>query len=367
MADENNRKVFGVNKILAQDITQEAIPWQNIYTEAVKIKLLSYIDTGLRFFEGVYASNWTYTPVFTVDGLDLYSQKIAFTTKSVYVWDRYHDIMDSAYFQDVEPDTYTHIGFGGGTNFIHPEYVDKIYHHVEADIYFIDPDTGQMSNIQHISFSVPNNVVLRPTTAHMTIWTTGGGLVSYDYEYQDVGEESTLYHKFNLCIHEHAIYISATNYFTGEQVFFHVKDLPNNIKPYTYTDITPSILCDKILVDRETQSQDDCLPDNLSSRKFHCLFSEYFSQTILAYDISSRSDFQSISELLKGAGMYYIHRCYNGVKGRSVNGAFVSNISLYIVIFYSDEVHGMRFLVFRTETDPDIFDFYAESERSKSH
>ena len=382
--NESNRKVFGVNKILSQNVTPEAIQWQDVYKEAVKIEFLNLIEVPRNENPSIYAENYVDTPVFTLNTsmhqLILYSCKKRFTTKSIHWWaDAYMDVYDTAYFDPPEEDTYTHVGFGGGTNFIHPNYVDKIYDHVETDIYFIDPDTGKMSEIQHISFSVPNNIVLKTVHYSGSGWY-GYAQVPFQYDYQDVSEESTLYHEFNIVIHEHKVCISAINYFKGEREYFPVMDIPDNINPFTYSGINPTVDIDNIALNGKKLNllHEDILPSTLSSYTMHFLFHEHFSSTIFAYSISSSTNWQTLSQKLASTyitfGLNLItSRCHHGVKIITNDSGSFSLVSLYIIFLYEDsrytsrEDENMFLLVFRTETKPDIFDFPAEVERSKSH
>ena len=357
---QNGRKLFGVNQILSQDVTPKAIQWQDFYKEAVKIRFLNFIEVPRNEDPIIYAENYTDTPVFILGGLTLYSRKIAFTYKYTYIYGINHKIMDSAYFEEAEIDT--------GYTWINQREVDKIYDHVEADIYFIDPDNGQKSETKQISFSVPNNVILKPTKAYVSVW----GWPTYVYDYQDVSEESTLYHKFKLVIHEHKVCISAWDYFKDEQVFLPIMELPDNVKPFTYSGVSPTIILDNFaLNDRKPNLlYEDYLPNNLPSYVMHCLFYEQFSKAIFAYNISSSAKWLTISEQLASAYITFgtrlmAARCHHGVNTTTKNSGTFSLVSLYIVILFQDET--MYFLVFRTETDPDVFDFYSETERSKLH
>ena len=371
-SNESNRKVFSVCRLLDHDITPQTIEWQDIYKEAVKITFLNLFEVPFHYEEFGFPFNFNAalndTPVFRVSAAFYVRYKKHDTqVVNVYQWlygggERYEEVLGDAYFDTPEEDS------GIYSNRIQYSSVEKIIDRVDFEILVIDPDNGEKT-IHSVSFHIPNNVVME------TIDTTGripsgdgAGIIPYPLSYLDVSEESTLYTNIEIVLHDNNVCVSAVDFFQGSQVFFPALNLPDNVQRFIAPEVQSSIIYKRMFNEdfKYFEGRPVFVDINMPNKTF-IAFAEQFSKTLFGFELSSIENWQQILTQLIPSIVSQCYTCpcnYDTVDNSS--GTFSKTALLifevhWLAVYGGDE--HMHYFVFRADTYPEVFDFYAHSER----
>lgn len=356
--NENNRKIFGVNKILSQNITQEAILWQNIYKEPVNFSFVKIIDRPDNF-NYCWALEYDYNDTsgednvvirggsISIPDLYIYGQKItryAARTRTdeheddqnIY-YDTYIDTSQSITTSDSGAYYYKYyVGFSDTSSTTVQKYVILS---ASAKVIFLNPLDG---SLQEVSFSRSFQQIFSTTTKKL-----GSGTIHY-YDIsraevpQGIGYIENKIGFFGFIYNEES---------GSPSVFFPCADLPDFVHNiWGHEDIQPSIT---MPINNSIIGWDN------KQKPCNVRFYEQSSGVnfIQQSSIHQDSDLDGYSLLLSYTNPN------NHTKFVDSSGINRSKQNFHIIETYSND--KIKLLLFHSEVSPEIFDFYTEIERSK--
>ena len=372
--NESNRKIFGVNKILAQDVTQEAIKWREIYKEPVKFTFIKVVDSPnnnyyCMSFEYDDTDNSGENNVVVYGGYGIpdhfiYGQEISrhmahvrtdiqFENQETY-YNTYIDTSHSftssegiAYYTQEQAipyeDPYPELGEVNG-------YVIRS---ASAKVIFLNPLNG---SLHEVSFS---------RSFSQTFSTTQQGGVRYHdisraevpygigYTEKKIGFFGFVYDVDKG--HTYGPYDHST-YSNSPYVFFPCADFPDfvlSLRPdkgeeYIEPSISIPVRNSVIGWDGKENPCNVFFQDQSSGVKF-------IQQSSIHQDTA-----------LDGYSLVYPYTFPNyDTNFTDSAGTMRAKQNFHIIEAYSND--QFKLLLFHSEFDPDVFDFPAELERSKSH
>ena len=353
--NSSNRKLFGVNKILSQNVTPEAIQWQDIYKEAVKIEFLNsweetqFVTIPFAGEDGVFLDVYIGHTYKRFSILPIFLREITITIAPV----------DTEYFTD-ENGTYQTVETLSSAGIVYDNvsyFFDRLVHHYQgtfgahfavplrasAKIFFIHPDTGQPSDTIDVD-------------------------ISCNHSFASWGDDKYQFHMITyieipsgLGIHNGKIgwrgksrdFSTYTNAGEDTDFFKPVMNVPEQVQNwYNYSDFYLSAA--------------KFPATSLHFQNFseeYAVFSERFSTSLFLQQLNSEQiNFTSLDCFYE----------FPFLLNKQVNNAdtITSTQNIHVVCVWqqnpSEEWKYIVF-VFRSKLSPDMFNFYAETERSKLH
>ena len=379
-ANENSRKVFGINKLLSQDVTPEAIDWQNIYKEPVKVTFIKAIDqpNRERFCRSFsYDSNDTSGEDNVVDyggypisDYFIYGQEI--TLYMAHVREDYYSEGRNSYYNTYIDTNYSFTSSEGIANYTtyqvmpygdpYPE-LSEVEQYVilsaSTKVIFLNPLDGSLHTV---SFSRSFQQSFRDTTEPWGRDTLHRHFVSRAEVPYGIGytENQIGFYGFVYDIDKNHIFgpgdhIGISN---APYVFFPCADLPDFIallRPNEGEEyIQPSII---------SPNHNNVIGWNDNERYCNFIFQEnslgvkFFQQS----SIHLNSVFSSYSPNTANTFPNY------GTKFIDSAGINRSKQNFHITETINEATDNFKLLLFHSEVFPEILDFPAEAERSKSH
>ena len=352
--NQNSRKLFGVNQILSQDVTPKAILWQDIYKEAVKLQFLNAFEHSflytMDFDDGTYR----------LYDVSYSSSSKCFNIMPIFGFERRMVVapilLTRSYKDNIE---YRAESVSGNTittnetltppsgyifNRYKPQYDEDFAIPLRASqkIFFVNPDSGQPSDSYNIEM-----------TCNYHFFTYGDDNWGYETRIQTIEVPQAVGVKDNKIGWFYKVVDFTESLLVGKTSslgFRPVMGVPENIKNwcniYDYTRNTeyPTIS----LLFREFSEH-------------YAIFLERITTTLFAQKLDE--------EIFSDMNLYrFFEFPFLLEQHPSSGGLMASNQNLHIMILtdanYEDDFNA-KFLVFRSKLQPDVFDFYSQSERSK--
>ncbi len=349
--NQNSRKVFGVNHLISQDVTTNAIQWQSVYKEGVKVQFLHsfYVYPFYDYFHYPYEevkmdneycnAGRSVTPVFVVNHITTYA-----TVKEELLYDNDEVIiniyLDGGTFDSTEPT---------------PQNTLCIPIKEYTKLIFIHPDTGLPSDPIELTISLSHG---------SSSWTASNGQ-RYSGLSNFEGADSAGIREGRL-----GYFVRKTNLtdYSHTDSFKSIMDVPEEVKDWynysrTYYSITGQFSPEFPINPIKFQG----FYDN------YAVFTERFSGVpfllLLQQEHFSKDWIPTPSSDIEIYEYPYVLDKHENNGATPTSKKTLHVIRLHSYITSGDAVFGDSkdiVLIFRTETDPDAFDFYTEFERSKS-